>query len=43
MTDLLSLDAKELAYNELITVIKTKSGSGVVTNGWQASGPMFDR
>ena len=40
---LLSLDAKELAYNELITVIKTKSGSGVVTNGWQATGPMFDR
>lgn len=38
-----SLDAKELAYSQLIAVIKTKTSKGMVPNFWQPQSISYDR
>jgi len=39
----LSLDAKELAYSQLVGVVKTKTAEGMVPNFWQPQQISYDR
>ena len=39
----LSLDARELAYSQLVAVIKTKTANGMVPNFWQPQQISYDR